>query len=216
MRSRSRITMAVAAGGFAFLLATSAAGAAEPLAIRHEAHQVLTFVKQANATIEHDEAVQPQTTSLAQLTSDTTQIESQLESMPVPSQTKQEVATFEHTLYTLGYDAAELQPVVGTTDTGLEKTLNDQVTADESVLNADAIMAESTLNPLVIPPAPAPRVHHAKGRAVTWGNWRTSAFVLNDVHPVIAVGWKVLIGLTAISVLIMLRQLFRRTHSLTP
>jgi hypothetical protein len=211
-----RLLAGAAIGFIMFLgLGSIGAGAATP-AVRHQATSVMAQVKAMNAEIQKDEAIQPRSTGLAAITTDTTADEATLQTIKVPKGSQQQINALEHTYYKLGYDAAALEPVVGTTDAALEQTLNNQVIADESVVNADTIQVQATLNPLTLVPA---AVHKAKvkhGKAVTWSNWRSAPFVINYVEPAIAVGWKILIVLTGLSVLIMLRRLVRPAHGLRP
>jgi hypothetical protein len=174
----------------------------------------MTQLKKMNAQIQKDEAIQPQSTALAAITTDTTADEATLQTIKIPKSAQQQVAALTKTYYKLGFDAASLEPVVGTSDTQLEGTLNNQVTADESVTNADTIQVEATLNPVTIAPPVVPHTKHVK--KVTWSNWRTAPFVTGVVEPVIAVGWKILVALTVLSVAIMLRRLFRPAHGLRP
>ncbi len=189
---------------------------------RTEATTLMNIVKAGNAEIQADQVEKPLTTSLAALTSDTTRLEGQLQSAVVPKQASGNVHSLLNSYYKLGYDAAALEPVVGTTDLSLAETLNDQVLADETVSSDAAIQTVSGLNPLTQPPATAPATTTAATakksatQQTTETGWRNSAFVLNVVHPVVAVGWKVLIVLTAISVLFMIRRLLRPAHGLRP
>jgi hypothetical protein len=206
----------LAGAGIAVILTLgfgATAGAATP-AVRQQSASVMTKLKAMNAQIQKDEQITPQSTALAALTTDTTADEATLQTIKVPKQAQQQVNALEHTYYKLGYDAAALEPVTGTQDVTLADTLANQVTADESVVNADTIQVEATLNPLTLVP---PVVHHAKHvHKVTWQNWRTAPFIVNYVEPAIAVGWKILIGMTVLSVLIMLKRLVRPAHGLRP
>jgi hypothetical protein len=194
--------------------------ASAPATTARQATVIMTTIKADSALIQKDEQTRSQSTSMAAITIDTTQMESQLQSMSIPISATVDVSILLKTAYKLGYDAASLQPVVGTTDTTLLHTLNNQVTADESVFNADTIQVISALNPLTIV-APAKIVEHhpapvAKKANLTWHNWRNATVVQDVVRPVIATGWHILELLTGLSVIVMIRRLFRRSHGLTP
>jgi hypothetical protein len=189
-----------------------------------QAVAVMALVRTDITLLGRDEAQSVRTTAMAAITNDTTQMESQLQSVPVPTAAKTAVTILTRTAYKLGYDAASLQPVIGTTDTSLLHILNNQVTADESVLNADGVAVESVLNPLtiarptsVIKSSPAVTKSGSKATAnLTWHNWRNATIIQEVVRPVIATGWHLLEILTGISVIVMIRRLFRRSHGLTP
>jgi hypothetical protein len=180
---------------------------------RNQAKNILAEIKAANALITKDAAIVNSSTRMAALTNDTTQLESQLQSISVPAKAVGLVRTLNSTYYKLGYDAAALEPVFGTADKQLLETLENNVAADLSVANIDAIQSESALYPMTIPSAHV--VVHAT-KHLTWSNWRTSSFVLHDVEPVIRVGWDILIASTVISVLLMVRKLLRSSHGLVP
>lgn len=190
----------------------------------HHAAALIAVVRTDLALLGRDEAIPVRTTAMAAITNDTTQMESELQSLPVPPAAKTAVTVLTRTAYKLGYDAASLQPVLGTTDTSLLHILTNQVTADESVLSADGVAVESGLNPLTITPpvtitkpdATATATQTKAHADLTWHNWRNATLIQEVVRPIIATGWHLLEILTAISVIVMIRRLFRRSHGLTP
>jgi hypothetical protein len=203
----------IAFGAVAVALLLGGTSGAATSAQRNQAKHILSKVKAANALIIKDAAIVDPSTRMAALTNDTTQLESQLQSISVPVKVVGLVHTLNSTYYKLGYDAAALEPVFGTADKQLLETLENNVAADLSVANIDAIQSESALYPMTLPSAHVV-VQAAKHSA--WSNWRSSSFVLDVVVPSIRVGWDILIASTVISVLIMLRKLLRSSHGLVP
>ena len=226
----------------AFTLPAGALTSSQQDALNQEHSQAsaaLVSVSKANAKIEADELTRPVQVSMAQLTGDTTKEAVALAKVSVPTAAEANNKALIASYYKLGYDAAELEPAIGSSDTSLEAALVRQVQGDEAATNNDAIQLESQLSGLTetqVTPAPAPATSTAassttaSGAAATTATtpaaastssstetgWRNSSFVLNVVHPVVAVGWKILIVLTVLSVIFMVRRLLRPAHGLRP